>query len=91
MPAQAETSVYAPGWRFVCRSYRTLTSVSAFHAICSDNNQSSFFSHGEPSKISTVGVHRALGCLSDINGGNVVIGVVTCVYNSQCMQSFMSA
>ena len=32
MPAEGETSVYAPGWRFVCRSYRTLTStLSAFN------------------------------------------------------------
>ena len=60
MPAQAETSVYAPGWRFVCRSYRTLTSLSAFLVICSNDNQSSFFSYGEPSKIRTVRV-RGLG------------------------------
>ena len=45
----------------MCRSYRTLTFFSAFLAIRSDNNQSSFLSYGEPSKISTVGVHRAVG------------------------------
>ena len=61
MPAQAEMSVYAPGSRFLtaCRSYRTLTSLSANFSPYA----SIFFSYGEPSKISTVGrVQRALGC-----------------------------
>ena len=52
----------------MCRSYRTLTSLSAFLVICSNDNQSSFFSCGEPSKISTVRVHRM---------ASVVSGVVT--------------
>ena len=75
----------------MCRSYRTLTLLSAFLAIRSDNNQSLFLSYGEPSKISTVVFTVPWGVTVGSNGGNVVIGVVTCVYKSQCMQSFMSA
>ena len=67
----------------MCRSYRTLTFLAAFLAIRSDNNQSSFLSY----MVNQVRLVRSVYTVPwavppDINGGNVFIGVVTCVYKS---------